>query len=178
MTICVYCGSSSDVDPKYLETASVLGHLLVENGCSLVNGAGSEGLMYACSKEVNAAGGRTVGVIPQFMRDKGWGTDQLSDLIVTNGMHDRQRKMMDLSDGFIALPGGCGTMYELLEVITWKQLKLHDKPIVILNQDGYYDSLIRMLMESIESGFVRKEQGSLWMVADSAEEAVRFLTGK
>lgn len=175
MTICVYCGSNSNVDHKYLSTAAALGREIAGSGCSLVNGAGSEGLMAACGDAVRASGGKVTGVIPQFMIDNGWCSDNLDETIATGGMHDRQRRMMELSDGMIALPGGVGTMYELLEAITWKQLRLHDKPIVILNQDGYYDSLIRMLEGSVAAGFVRKEQSGLWLVADDPREAVRLI---
>ncbi len=171
-SICVYSASSTKVDERYFATARQLGALMAREGIRLVNGAGSLGLMCACSDACLEAGGSGTGVIPRFMVEQGWHHTGLTELITTEDMHTRKQTMMRLSDALIALPGGCGTMEELLEAITWKQLGLYLNPIVILNVDGYYDALIRQLQVAVEERFMRPEHGAIWLVATTAAEAI------
>ena len=174
-SVCVYSASSTELDKAYLEAATCLGKVLAERRLTLINGAGRTGLMGAASDAALAAGGRVVGIIPQFMVDRGWHHPQLTELIVTQSMHERKELMAEKSDGIIAMPGGCGTLEELMEIITWKQLGIYRKPIVILNTRGYYNSLINMLDTAIAERFMRQEHHRIWQVASSPEEAVELL---
>lgn len=153
-TVCVYCASSTKIDPAYTEAARCLGTLLGSRGIHVVNGAGNMGLMGTVSDAALAAGGRVTGVIPRFMVEQRWHHTGLSELIVTEDMHERKRTMLRLADAVIALPGGCGTLEELLEAITWKQLGLYLNPIVILNLKGYYDPLLAMFDRAIGEHFM------------------------
>lgn len=173
--VCVYSASSTQIAPVYFQVAEELGRLLAEKHINLINGAGCIGLMAATSNAALAAGGTVTGVIPRFMVEQGWHHQGLTRLVETETMHERKQLMADLSDGVIALPGGCGTLEELLEIITWKQLGLYLKPIVILNIDGYYDPLIAMLQNAINGNFMRKEHEAIWQVATTAQEAVECL---
>ena len=173
--VCVYCASSTQIDPIYFDSASKLGHLLAERNINLINGAGKTGLMGASSDAALKAGGTVTGVIPKFMVENGWHHHQLTQLVVTETMHERKQLMAKMSDGVIALPGGCGTMEELMEIITWKQLGLFLKPIIILNIDGFYDPLLCMFQKAIETHFMRPEHGAIWQVAQTPEEAIDML---
>jgi uncharacterized protein (TIGR00730 family) len=173
--VCVYSASSTKIAPVYFAVAEKLGHLLASKGINLINGAGSIGLMAATSNAALASGGTVTGVIPQFMVEQGWHHTGLTQLIETETMHERKRLMADMSDGVIALPGGCGTLEELLEIITWKQLGLYLKPIVVLNVDGYFNPLLEMLHKAIDENFMRPEHGNIWVVAETPEEAVQLL---
>ncbi|HIZ32844.1 MAG TPA: TIGR00730 family Rossman fold protein [Candidatus Bacteroides merdigallinarum] len=171
-TVCVYCASSTKIDPAYMDAARSLGTLLGSRGIRVVNGAGNMGLMGAVSDAALAAGGRVTGVIPRFMVEQGWHHTGLSELIITEDMHERKRTMLRLADAVIALPGGCGTLEELLEAITWKQLGLYLNPIVILNIRGYYDPLLEMFDRAIGEHFMGVRHAGLWQVARSSQEAV------
>jgi uncharacterized protein (TIGR00730 family) len=171
-TICVYCASSTKINQRYYDAAVELGELIASKGLRLVNGAGTMGLMRACADAVLNNGGEAVGVIPQFMIDRNWHYEDMTELIVTKDMHERKRKLAEMADALIALPGGCGTFEELLEAITWKQLGIISKPIVILNTDGYYDPLIEMLGKAARERFMREEHLKLWTVASTPEEAM------
>lgn len=173
--ICVYSASSTKIAPIYFEAAEKLGQLLAQKHINLINGAGCLGLMCRISNAALAAGGTVTGVIPRFMVEQGWHHKGLTRLIETESMHERKQLMADLSDGVIALPGGCGTLEELLEIITWKQLGLYLKPIVILNTNGFYNPLLEMLQQAISQNFMRKEHGNIWHVAQTPEEAVNLL---
>ena len=173
--VCVYSASSTKIAPVYFAVAEELGLLLASKGINLINGAGSIGLMAATSNAALASGGTVTGVIPQFMVEQGWHHTGLTQLIETETMHERKRLMADMSDGVIALPGGCGTLEELLEIITWKQLGLYLKPIVVLNVDGYFNPLLEMLQKAIDENFMRPEHGNIWVVAHTPEEAVQLL---
>ena len=173
--VCVYSASSTKIAPVYFATAEELGRLLAIRGINLINGAGSIGLMAATSNAALAAGGTVTGVIPRFMVEQGWNHTGLTRLVETETMHERKQLMAEMSDGVIALPGGCGTMEELLEIITWKQLGLYLKPIVILNVNGFYNPLLEMLQQAIDENFMRREHGSIWQVATTAEEAIELL---
>ena len=174
-SVCVYSASSTHISPIYFEVAEELGRLLAQKHISLINGAGCIGLMAATSNAVLRAGGTVTGVIPRFMVEKGWHHQELTRLVVTETMHERKQLMAEMSDGVIALPGGCGTMEELLEIITWKQLGLFFKPIVILNIDDYYNPLLKMLKNAVDANFMRKEHQAIWQVATTAEEALQLL---
>ena len=135
-SVTVYCASSTQIDECYFEAARRLGMLLAQKEIRIINGAGSMGLMATVSDAALDAGGKVTGVIPSFMVEQGWHHQQLSELRITDTMHERKQLMADLSEGVVALPGGCGTLEELLEIITWKQLGLYIHPIVILNTNG------------------------------------------
>lgn len=171
-TICVYCASSNRVDESYNSVAHKLGALLAREGITLVTGGGSIGLMRAVEDGALENSGKAIGVIPQFMVEQGWHHTGLSELRITPDMHTRKQTMAQLSDAVIALPGGCGTMEELCEIITWKQLGLYLNPIVILNINGYYDALIEQLGHAIEEHFMGEIHGNIWSVATSPEEAI------
>ena len=173
--VCVYSASSTKIAPVYFAVAEELGRLLASQGINLINGAGSIGLMGATSNATLEAGGTVTGVIPRFMVEQNWHHTGLTQLIETETMHERKQLMAELSDGVIALPGGCGTMEELLEIITWKQLGLYLKPIVILNIQGFYDPLLEMLKRAIDGNFMRSEHRAIWQVATSAQEAIDLL---
>ena len=173
--VCVYSASSTKIAPVYFAVAEELGRLLASQGINLINGAGSIGLMGATSNATLEAGGTVTGVIPRFMVEQNWHHTELTQLIETETMHERKQLMAELSDGVIALPGGCGTMEELLEIITWKQLGLYLKPIVILNIQGFYDPLLEMLERAIDGNFMRSEHRAIWQVATSAQEAIDLL---
>jgi uncharacterized protein (TIGR00730 family) len=173
--VCVYSASSTKIAPVYFAAAEELGRLLAMRSINLINGAGSIGLMAATSNAALSAGGTVTGVIPRFMVEQNWHHSGLTQLVETKTMHERKQLMAEMSDGVIALPGGCGTMEELLEIITWKQLGLYLKPIVILNINGFYDPLLEMLQRAIDGHFMRPEHGTIWQVATSAQEAIDLL---
>lgn len=171
-SVCVYCASSTKIDKKYFEAAEHLGKLIAENNIRLINGAGNIGLMGAVSNGALSAGGKVTGVIPQFMIEQGWHHQGLTELVTVQTMHERKQTMANLSDAVIALPGGCGTLEELLEIITWKQLGLYLNPIVILNINGFFDPLLEMFDKAIDENFMRKQHGDIWYVANTPQEAV------
>ena len=173
--ICVFAASGDGIAPCFFEAAHELGTLMARRGWGCVNGAGSSGLMKAVSDGTLDAGGIATGVIPKFMVDNGWHYDRLSELIITPDMHERKRMMSSLSNAVVALPGGCGTLEELLEAITWRQLGIIDKPIVLLNTDGFFDPLVEMLERCVERGFMRPTHNRIWNVAATPAEAVDML---
>ena len=174
-SVCVYSASSTKIDPVYFDTAYELGTLLGQQHIRLINGAGNMGLMSAVSDAVLAAGGEVTGVIPRFMVEQGWHHTGLTRLVEVESMHERKKMMADLSDAVIALPGGCGTLEELLEIITWKQLGLYLNPVVILNVKGYFDPLLAMIQRAVEENFMRTQHGSIWHVAKTVREAVELV---
>ncbi len=174
-SVCVYSASSTKIDPVYFQAAEELGRLLAEHHIRLINGAGSIGLMCSVADAVLKNGGEVTGVIPHFMVEQNWHHTGLTELIEVESMHERKQKMANLSDGIIALPGGCGTLEELLEIITWKQLGLYLNPIIILNVNGFFDPLLEMLEKAIEENFMRQQHGDIWKVARTPDEAVKLL---
>lgn len=174
-TVCVYSASSTQVDEAYFEAARQLGAALAAHDLRLVNGAGCLGLMKACSDGCLDAGGRVTGVIPRFMVEQGWHHTGLTELIQTEDMHTRKQTMAQLSDAVIALPGGCGTLEELLEIITWKQLGLYLKPIIILNVKGFYDPLLAQLQQAVDEHFMRPQHADIWRVATTVDEAIELV---
>ena len=174
-TICVYCASSDKIDDIYTKDAEKLGSLLGERQMKIFNGAGSRGLMRAVSDAVLSSGGTVTGVIPRFMVDNGWCHTNLTEVIQTETMHERKKKMADMSDAAIALPGGFGTFEELLEIITWRQLELYNNPVIILNTNNYYDPLFEMFRRATKENFMREEQSVFWHVAQTPEEVLDII---
>ena len=174
-SVCVYSASSTKIDQTYFNAATKLGQLLAQKDIRLINGAGSIGLMRAVADGSLQAGGQVIGVIPRFMVEQNWHHKGLTKLVEVDSMHERKKLMADLSDGIIALPGGCGTLEELLEIITWKQLGLYFNPIVILNVNNFFDPLLAQLNEAVEQNFMRPQHAAIWSVASTPEEAVNLL---
>jgi uncharacterized protein (TIGR00730 family) len=166
-TICVYCGSNPGLLPDYRESARLLGCEMAARGLGLVYGGASIGIMGAIADAVLEKGGRVTGVIPHSLATREVSHDGLDELIVVSSMHERKAKMAELSDGFIALPGGWGTMEELFEMLTWAQLGLHEKPCGLLNVASYYDTLYTFLENAIEQQFVKPEYRPMIMMDDS-----------
>jgi len=153
--ICVFCGSSPGARPEYSTTARALGELLVQQGIELVYGGASVGLMGIVARTVLEGGGRVTGVIPRLLAEKEVALTSLDDLRIVDSMHERKALMAELSDGFIALPGGIGTIEEFVEVLTWAQLGIHTKPCGLLNSAGYYDRLLGFFDQMLAEGFIR-----------------------
>lgn len=174
-SVCVYSASSTKIDKAYFEAAAQLGKLLAGKHIRLINGAGNIGLMRSVADAVLENGGEVTGVIPEFMIEQGWHHSGLTELVAVESMHERKKRMADLSDAVIALPGGCGTLEELLEIITWKQLGLYLNPIVILNINGFFDPLLAMLEKAIDENFMRRRHADIWHVARTPEEAVELI---
>jgi uncharacterized protein (TIGR00730 family) len=166
--ICVYCGSSPGKLPDYMESARTLGHELAARGLGLVYGGASVGVMGVVADAVLEKGGEAIGVIPYALATKEVAHSGLNELFVVDSMHERKAKMAELSDGFIALPGGWGTIEEIFEMLTWAQLGFHDKPCGLLNISSYYDHLVTFLEHAIDQRFVREEFRPMIMVNESA----------
>lgn len=174
-SVAIYCASSTKIKPIYYEVARQLGRGLALRGVTQVNGAGNIGLMQAASDAALEAGGRVVGVIPSFMVEQNWHHTGLSEIIETENMEIRKQTINNMTDAAIVLPGGCGTLDEMFEIITLKQLGVYLKPIVILNVDGYYDYLLQHLERSMEENFMRPAHRDIWKVATTAEEAIELV---
>lgn len=167
--ICVFCGSSEGRDPIYLRAAKDLGGFLARRGVGVVYGGGKVGLMGAVADGALAVGGEVIGVIPEKLKALEVGHDGLTELFVVDSMHARKAMMAHLSDAFIALPGGWGTMEEVFEVTTWNQLNYHHKPVGLLNVEGYFDHLRAFVRHAVETGFIRPVHQSLMSVASTPE---------
>jgi uncharacterized protein (TIGR00730 family) len=165
-SLCVYCGSRHGAQPAYTAAARALGTAIGQRGWQLVYGGGKVGLMGEVADATLAAGGRVVGIIPQSLQDREVGHAGLDELHVVQTMHQRKQMMAERADAFIALPGGIGTLEELYEVWTWRQLGYHDQPIGLLNTAGYYDALLRFMAHSVDQGFLGAEQQAAVMVGD------------
>jgi uncharacterized protein (TIGR00730 family) len=173
--ICVYAGSNPGRDPAYAEAAAGLGRLLAERGIGVVYGGGKVGLMGVVADAALAAGGEVVGVMPQELIDREIGHPGLSGMHIVASMHERKAMMAELSQGFVALPGGAGTLEELIEMFTWLQLGMHRKPIGVLNVNGYYDPLAALFDHAVREGFVREpHRASLHVDADAEGLLARF----
>jgi hypothetical protein len=162
--ICVFCGSSPGYDPRYLEAARDMGRLVAGRGLGLVYGGGSVGLMGAVADAALAAGGEVIGVIPEVLQIRELAHRSLTRLHVVGSMHERKALMAELSDGFVALPGGMGTLEELAEVLTWAQLGLHARPVGLLDVAGYYQPLADFLDRAVSAGFLRPAHRALLLV--------------
>jgi uncharacterized protein (TIGR00730 family) len=168
--ICVFCGSSPGVRASYAAAATALGAELVRRGLGLVYGGGSVGLMGVLADAVLGAGGEAIGVIPRGLASRELAHAGLTELRVVESMHQRKATMASLVDAFVALPGGLGTLEETLEVLTWSQLGIHDKPVGVLNTEGYYDGLIRLLTHAVREGFVHPDHVGLIVFGDTPAE--------
>ena len=173
--ICVYCSSSDRLDAKYYAAAEALGRALAARGWGLVYGGGKVGLMGALARTVKAGGGRVVGVIPQFMCDKELAYDEADELVTVITMRERKMLMEARADAFVALPGGWGTLEEIMEILTLRQLDVIRKPCVFLNQDGFYDELFRFFGKMVDERFNKPTNLSLFEVARTVDETVAFL---
>jgi uncharacterized protein (TIGR00730 family) len=163
-SLCVYCGSSPGADPAYTDATRALALACVERGTRIVYGGAALGLMGTLADTAMAAGGTVIGVMPQALIDREIGHTGLTELRVVASMHERKALMAELADGFVALPGGIGTLEELIEVYTWSQLHIHAKPLGVLNVNGYYDGLLAFLDHAVESRFLRAEQRAVLAV--------------
>jgi uncharacterized protein (TIGR00730 family) len=159
--ICVFCGSNLGISPVYRDTAVVLGRLLANSRIELVYGGANIGLMGVLAEAALESGGRVIGVIPESLMAKEVGHAGLTELRIVKSMHERKALMADLSDGFIAMPGGFGTFEEFCEIVTWSQLGIHAKPCGLLNIDGYYDPLLELFDHAVHEGFLREENRRL-----------------
>jgi len=162
--ICVYCGSNVGARPAYTDAARELGRTIAAAGLGLVYGAGNVGLMHVVAEAVLQSGGEVIGLIPRALADKELAHEKLTELIVVDSMHERKRGMADRADGFIALPGGIGTLEEVVEVFTWLQLEFHAKPVGLLNTEGFYDRLLDFLRHMCDERFLRPEQLDMLLV--------------
>lgn len=171
-SIAVYCASSNKLRPSFVEAAERLGELIAAEGMRLVYGDGGFGLMAAVARGALNNGGKVIGVIPQFMVDQGWNNPNSTQTIITQTMHERKATICDISDAMVALPGGIGTFEELLECLTWKQLGLHQNPVVILNTDGYYDHLLACIDLMIEEQMMRPIHKEMFVVVSQPEEVI------
>lgn len=173
--ICVFCGSGRGSNEGYIDAAKNLGLTLLKNKLSLVYGGASVGLMGAIANTCMENGGEVIGVIPKALFDREVACDNLTDLRVVNTMHERKALMAELSDGFIALPGGLGTIEEFFEVLTWGQLGIHGKPCGLLNIDGYYDRLIEFLDHTVDEGFVQKSCRSMILMDSNPDVLLQMM---
>lgn len=172
---CVFCASSDKVDDIYKKTAAEIGEILVQNQYATVYGGGEVGLMGALAKSVLKNKGEIIGVIPQFMVDMNWGYSEVSEMIVTETMMQRKETILSLSQLAIALPGGCGTLDELLDAITLKQLGQFNYPIIIVNTNGFYDMFIAQLKTMIQERFMREIHEKIWTVIDKPSEFINAI---
>jgi uncharacterized protein (TIGR00730 family) len=176
-SVTVYCSSSGRIARPFLDAAAELGRALAANDWKLVYGGNDVGMMGVLADAVRSAGGKVVGVTPQLFIDKGVADSQCDELHVTACMRERKAKMESCGDAFVALPGGLGTLEEFFEIVCGKQLAYHNKPIALLNIDGYYDPLLRMIDHGLEMNFIRPRATQLYFVASNVPEAVDYFRG-
>ncbi|KJK09091.1 MULTISPECIES: TIGR00730 family Rossman fold protein [Pseudomonas] len=169
-SVCVFCGASAGVNPAYREAAIALGQTIAQRGLTLVYGGGAVGLMGIVADAAMAAGGEVIGIIPEALKNAEVGHTGLTRLEVVDGMHARKARMAELSDAFVALPGGLGTLEELFEVWTWGQLGYHAKPLGLLDVNGFYSKLGSFLDHVVEEGFVRPQHRAMLQLADAPGE--------
>lgn len=174
-SVCVYCSSSNRASAIYLDAAARLGRILAENGITIVYGGSSLGSMGRLAAAALEAGGKVIGVLPRFMDELEWGHRALTELRVVDDMHERKRVMLELSGAAIALPGGCGTLEELLEAITWKRLGLYFGPVVLVNVNGFFDPCIELLNRCVDERFMDEKHRAMWSVAEDPENVMETL---
>jgi hypothetical protein len=175
--LCVYCGASAGNDPRHSEAAAALGRLLGEQGITLVYGGGRVGLMGIVADATLAAGGKVIGVIPTMLKARELAHPGCTELIAVDTMHARKQRMFELSDAFAILPGGLGTLDEAFEMITWKQLRMHDKPILLVDVAGYWGPFRDMMRHVVESGFARNDHEKLLLTVENVAEIPALLAG-
>ena len=168
--ITVFCGSSTGTDDVYKSQAALLGQTLAEKGIELVFGGGKVGLMGVVADGALHKGGKVIGVIPDFFKIRNVVHERLTELIWVDGMHERKKRMNELCDGVIALPGGYGTLEEFFEMLTWGQLGLHNKPVALLNTNGFYDPLIALVQSMVAKGFLKEVNQQLLIVSDNIND--------
>ena len=173
--ICVYCGSSARVDEVYRAAATRFGVILAKAGIELVYGGGRVGLMGLLADAALASGGRVTGIIPTHLHSQEIGHTGVNELIVVDNMHQRKRQMFEMSDAFVVLPGGLGTLDETLEIITWRQLGLHDKPIIVVDVAGYWTPLIELIEHAVASGFANRRSLQLYRAVARVEDVLPAL---
>jgi uncharacterized protein (TIGR00730 family) len=173
--ICVYCGSSEGTDPSYMETAALLGEILAQSGIGLVYGGGNNGLMGAVARSVLDHGGRVIGVIPEFLQKKENMLTRVNELIVVPDMHSRKMTMFAKADAFVALPGGIGTLEELVEQMTWAQLGRHRKPVLMFDHLGFWRPLLNLIAHMRENGFIRSGLEVRYLVAEKVGDIVPMI---
>jgi uncharacterized protein (TIGR00730 family) len=171
----VFCGSSQGNDPVFVEKAKILARQFVRDQCTLVYGGGSIGIMGVLADEIRRRNGYVIGVIPRFLYDLEVGHDGVNELIIVDSMHERKQKMAEISDGFLALPGGFGTLEEMAEILTWVQLKLIQKPIGILNIQGFFDPLLNLFDHMVDTGFLKKNNREILIVGNDPEKILNDL---
>ena len=174
-SLCVFCGSRVGADPAYAEVAGRLGALMAGDGIRLVYGGGGIGLMGVVAQAVLDGGGQVTGVLPNFLESQEVGMRGITDMIRVGSMHERKQRMFDLSDGFLVLPGGLGTLDETFEIMTWRQLRLHDKPIVLVDHAGYWAPFVALVDGVIAGGFAAPRARELFAVAAGPEAALAML---
>jgi len=175
MNVAIYCGSQTGKNSVYIEKAKELGKLLAKSNIGVVYGGSNSGLMGAVADEALAHNGRVIGIMPEHLQKREIAHLHLTEIHFVESMHVRKKKMIDLSDAFIALPGGCGTLDEYFEVFTWAQIGLHHNPVILYNMNGFYDALIQHFDKMIEEGFIHQEQRGILKVATTAEDIVKIL---
>lgn len=174
-SVAIYCASSNKIRPSYIDAAERLGAEFAKHGLRLIYGDGGIGLMAAAARGALSEGGEVIGVIPQFMVDQGWNNPNSTQTIITQTMHERKATICDMADAMVALPGGIGTFEELLECLTWKQLGLHNCPVVILNTDGYYDRLLSCIEYMIEEQMMRSIHRDMFTVVSQPEDVIQAI---
>jgi hypothetical protein len=177
-SVCVYCGSGEGQNPAYAHAARVVGRALAAAGLRLVYGGGNLGLMGIVARTVIDEGGTVIGIIPQFLSEREHMLHDVHEMIVTDNMHQRKMMMFDRADAFVALPGGVGTLEELIEMMTWYQLGQHSKPIVLANINGFWAPLLSLLEHMRAESFIREGFDVSYRVADTAEDVVPLVTGE
>ncbi len=171
-SLCVFCGASVGADPGHREAASRLGQLMADAGVSLVFGGGHIGMMGVLADAVLRGGGRVLGVIPEHLVRVEMPQREISELIVVDSMHTRKRRMFDMAQAFCVLPGGLGTLDETFEILTWKQLRLHGKPVIVANLNGYWTPWLKLIEAVVEGGFAHEEVARLFTVVETIEEVL------
>lgn len=174
-SLTVFCGSSAGTDKKFELEAYRLGKTMADEKIELIYGGAIVGLMGTVANGVMENGGKAIGVLPYFLRDKEIAHNNLTELIMVDTMHERKTKMNELSDGVIALPGGFGTLEELFEMLTWAQLGLHRKPIALLNTNGFYDELLSLLQNMVDKGFLKPINKEMLLVSDDVERLILLM---
>ncbi len=170
--LCVYCGSRVGLNARYEAVAHEMGKIMANQGIGLVFGAGSIGLMGVTARSVLEEGGRVIGIIPEHLHSAEVALDELDDIRIVGSMHERKKLMFDLSDGFVIIPGGLGTLDETFEIITWAQLGLHNKPVIIVNDGGYWDPLIALIDHVIDHEFASQSSRDLFYVVDDVSDVL------
>jgi len=175
-SLCVYCGSSSGASPGFAEAAERLGVLMAENGVRLIYGGGRVGLMGTIADAVLRGGGEVIGIIPRHLQAKEVGHGEVTELIVVESMHERKNAMSEMADAFAVLPGGLGTLDETFEIITWKQLRLHDKPVLVIDVDGYWEPLRHLVESIVDNDFAHNDCAKLFTIVPSIDDVFPTLT--